>query len=90
MISTAAFQRLRTCTMVLLAIAYLPGCTGWRTQNVAPVAALKQPVPDRLRVHLKDGRTIFLSFAVVENNSLVGIERAEDAPAGSLDDPLLH
>lgn len=80
MTRTAAFQRFRSCTVLLLAIAYLPGCVGWRTQNVAPVEELKQPVPHRLRVHLNDGRTVFLSFATVENDSLVGIERAEDAP----------
>jgi hypothetical protein len=80
MTRTTAFQRFRTCTILLLATAYLPGCIGWRTQNVAPVEELKQPVPNRLRVHLKDGRTVFLSSARVENDSLVGTERAEDAP----------
>ena len=72
--------QLRRSTMVLLALGYLPGCMTWKTQNVAPVQALKQPVPPRLRVQLNDGRTVFLTSARVENDSLVGFERAEDAP----------
>ena len=73
-------HRSRCCSMVLLSLASLPGCTGWRIQNVSPVQELKQPVPYRLRVQLKDGRTVYLRSARVENDSLVGIERAEDAP----------
>ena len=71
---------IRRGTLTLLALAYLPACTTWKTQNVAPVVALKEPVPPRLRVQLKDGRTVFLDSARVENDSLVGIVRGEDAP----------
>ena len=72
--------QLHRSVMVLLALAYLPGCTTWKTQDVAPVQSLKQPVPPRLRVQLNDGRTVFLTSARVENDSLVGVVRGEDVP----------
>ena len=80
MVVPSSTYQMRRSVMVLFALASLPGCTTWKTQNVAPVQALKQPVPPRLRVQLNDGRAVFLTSARVENDSLVGVVRGEDAP----------
>jgi hypothetical protein len=74
------FHRSRQLTLVILMLGSLPGCMKWNTQDVAPVAALKAPVPERLRVHLNSGRTVFLYGAQIQGDSLVGVERGREAP----------
>ena len=73
-------HRSRTLTLAILMLCSLPGCMKWNTQNVAPMGALKEPVPERLRVHLSSGRTVFLYGAQIQGDSLVGVERGKEAP----------
>lgn len=58
--------------LFLLAATSLTGCMSWKTENVAPVQALKTPVPARLRVTLVNGETRYLDSARVERDSLIG------------------
>ena len=74
------FHCSRRLTLAILLLASLPGCMKWNTQNVSPIVALKDPVPERLRVHLNSGRTVFLHGAQIQGDSLVGVERDKDAP----------
>ena len=53
----------------------LPGCMAWKAENVAPVQALKTPVPATLRVTLVDGETRYLDDARIEHDSLIGNAR---------------
>jgi hypothetical protein len=76
----SAFPHPRPLTLMVLMLGSLPGCMKWQTQDVAPVASLKQPVPERLRVLLNDGRTVFLYGAQIQGDSLVGVERGREAP----------
>jgi hypothetical protein len=75
-----AFYRSRQLVLAILMLSSLPGCMKWNAQNVAPVEALKTPVPERLRVHLNGDRTVFLYGAQIQGDSLVGVERGKEAP----------
>ena len=74
------FHRSRPLALMIFTLGSLPGCMKWNAQNVAPVVALKEPVPERLRVHLNTGRTVFLYGAQIQGDSLVGVERGKEAP----------
>lgn len=74
----------------ILSSAGLTGCMAWKTENLAPVQALKTPVPPNLRVTLVSGESRYLDSARVEEDSLVGNARAvparwgRDSHAGSV------
>ena len=55
-------------TLVLAA-----GCTAWSKTPVPPPPAASQSLPDVLRIHLKDGRSLTLTHASIVGDSLVGV-----------------
>ena len=83
------YQAVRVALLILTG-ASLTGCMTWKPENVAPVQALKSPVPPNLRVTLVNGERRHLDSARVEQDSLVGIARAvparwaRDSKAGSV------
>jgi hypothetical protein len=65
--------------LALVALAGLTGCTTWKPENVAPVQALKRPVPVTLRVTMMNGETRYLDSPRIEGDSLVGNAHATNA-----------
>lgn len=74
-------QAVRIAFLILTG-ASLTGCMAWKLENLAPVQALKTPVPPNLRVTLVNGESRYLDSARVEKDSLVGIARAVPARWG--------
>ena len=75
--------RLENCRLsILLALVALPsltGCMAWKSENVAPVQALKRPVPPTLRVTMLDGEIRYLDSPRIEGDSLIGNAQATTA-----------
>jgi hypothetical protein len=68
--------RRRHAVLLLLALA---GCTGWRTQPVAPRELLGRSQPGLARLALHDGRRVLIRRPIVRSDSVVSGDPADTA-----------
>ena len=73
---------------VLSLLLSLPGCTGWRTENIAPATIMTNRKPSELRVRLADGRRVTLSEPRIHGDTLYGYSTRGGWVSGTVSVPL--